>query len=202
MLGQSSARELCDKKGVTGPSVWKGTVLQEAEDEKFDITTLREAQTLVGELQWVTCRSRPDVRHATGVLSRATHRRPSEVCEQARAILTYLKDTAHRGINFRKVGEHLLGEKEELKFPRGEADVEAYADASFAPAAEAYKSVHGTIVMVAGCPILWSSARQPFITGSTAEAELVAYTEVFQQAEGVATWLEALRIENVEVAVW
>ena len=195
-------RDLCDKKGVAGPSVWKGTVLQDAEDEQFDITTLREAQTLVGELQWVTCRSRPDVCHATGVLSRAMHRRPREVCEQARAILTYLRDTADRGINFRKVGEHLLGEKEELKFPRGEADVEAYADASFAPAAEAYKSVHGTIVMVAGCPILWSSARQPFITGSTAEAELVAYTEVFQQAEGVATLLEALGIENVRRSLY
>ena len=194
--------DLCDKKGVTGPSVWKGTVLQEAEDEKFDIATLREAQTLVGELQRVTCRSRPDVCHATGVLSRAMHRRPREVCEQARAILTYLKDTADRGINFWKAGEHLLGEKEELKFPRGEADVEAYADASFAPAAEAYKSVHGTIVMVAGCPILWSSARQPFITGSTAEAELVAYTEVFQQAEGVATLLEALGIENVRRSLY
>ena len=100
------------------------------------------------------------------------------------------------------MSEHLLGEHEELKFPRGEADVEAYADASFAPAAEAYKSVHGTIVMVAGCPILWSSARQPFITGSTAEAELVAYTEVFQQAEGVATLLEALGMENVRRSLY
>ena len=194
--------DLCDKKGVTGPSTWKGTVLQEAEDEQFDIATLREAQTLVGELQWVTCRSRPDICHATGVLSRAMHRRPKEVCEHARSILTYLKDTADWGINFRRASEHLLGEHEELKFPRGEADVEAYADASFAPAAEAYKSVHGTIVMVAGCPILWSSARQPFITGSTAEAELVAYTEVFQQAEGVATLLEALGLENVRRSLY
>ena len=52
-------------------------------------------------------------------------------------------------------------------------------------------------MIVAGCPILWSSARQPFITGSTAEAELVAYTEVFHQAEGVATLLEALGMEGV-----
>ena len=143
----------------------------------------------MGELQWVTRRSRPDVCHATGVLSRAVRRRPKEVCKHARAILTYLKDTADR-------------EKEELKFPRGETDVEAYADASFAPAAEAYKSVHGTIVMVAGCPILWSSARQPFITGSTAEAELVAYTEVFQQAEGVAMLLEALGMEGVRRSLY
>ena len=91
---------------------------------------------------------------------------------------------------------------EELKFPRSETDVEAYADASFAPAAEAYKSVRGTIATVAGCPILWSSARQPFITGSTAEAELVAYTEVFQQAEGVATLLEALGMEGVRRSLY
>ena len=48
--------DLCDKKGVTAPSIWRGTVLQEAEDEQFDIATLREAQALVGELQWVKCR--------------------------------------------------------------------------------------------------------------------------------------------------
>ena len=77
-------------------------------------------------------------------------------------------------------------------------DTEAYADASFAPAMENYKSVHGTIVMAAGCPLLWSSSRQPFITGSTADAELVAYTEVFQQAEGVASLLEAMGIEDVK----
>ena len=100
--------DLCDKKGVSGPSTWKGTVLQEAEDEHFDIATLREAETPVGELQWVTCRSRPDICHATCFLSRAMHRRPKEVCEHARAILTYLRDTADHGINFRRVGERPL----------------------------------------------------------------------------------------------
>ena len=33
--------DLCDKKGLAGPSKWRGTVLQEAEDEQFDIATLR-----------------------------------------------------------------------------------------------------------------------------------------------------------------
>ena len=48
--------DLCDKKGLAGPSKWRGTVLQQAQDEQFDIATLREAQALVGELQWVKCR--------------------------------------------------------------------------------------------------------------------------------------------------
>ena len=77
--------------------------------------------------------------------------------------------------------------------------MEAFADASFAPATENFKSVHGTVAMVPGCPVLWSSSRQPFITGSTAEAELVPYAEVFQQGEGVASLLEAMNIENVKL---
>ena len=76
----------------------------------------------------------------------------------------------------------------ELKFPKGLNHVEAYSDASFAPIGEQYKSVQGTI-SAAGCAVLWSSSSQPFVTGSTAEAELMSYMECHQQAEGVAVML-------------
>ena len=44
----------------------------------------------------------------------------------------------------------------------------------------------------AGNIILWSSTRQPFITQSTAEAELLAYSEGYQVAESTAALLELL----------
>lgn len=108
-----------------------------------------------------------------------------QVVTQAKALLSYIVETGGQGIVFDKRSQDAFGEKDELKFPRSESHVEAYADASFAPAAENFKSVHGTMTMVAGCPVLWSSACQPFVCGSTAEAELIGYAEVHQQAEGV-----------------
>lgn len=115
----------------------------------------------MGELQWVLC---PDVTYAVGVLGRLMRRRLGEVASQAKAIPSYPRDTADDataddGLQFNRA----------LGSTRSEEHVEAYADASFAPAPEQYKSVHGTItiVLVAGCPILWSSSRQPFITPST-----------------------------------
>ena len=42
---------------------WSGVTISEGEDEQFDIPTLREAQGLVGELQWLSGRTRPDITH-------------------------------------------------------------------------------------------------------------------------------------------
>lgn len=58
-------------------------------------------------------------------------------------------------------------------------------DASFAPEHEGYKSVTGVAVLMGGAPVLWSSGRQPFVTSSTAESELVGYNEGFQDGEGL-----------------
>lgn len=80
----------------------------------------------------------------------------------------------------------------DLTAPSGLDDIEAYADASYAPEEDNFKSVHGTPVMRAGCLIMWSSSRQPFVMASTAEAELLGYMEVHQQAEGVASLVERL----------
>ena len=40
--------------------------------------------------------------------------------------------------------------------------------------------------------MMWASARQPFITQSTAEAELLAYNEAFQVGESTGALLEVL----------
>ena len=90
----------------------------------------------------------------------------------------------------------------ELKFPKGLNHVEAYSDASYAPIGEQYKSAQGTIIAVAGCAVLWSSSRQPFVTGSTAEAELLSYMECHQQAEGVAALLECLTRSEVQRCIY
>ena len=91
--------DLCSKKGVVECVKWKGVAFNDGEDEQLDIPTLREAQGLVGELQWLSGSTRPDISHATGVLSRQMHRKPAEVALQAKIILGYLKATADWGLH-------------------------------------------------------------------------------------------------------
>ena len=130
------------------------------------------------------------------------HRKPADVALQARALLGYLKATADWGLHYEKCdGEASFGDMGELKY-QSLKHVEAYSDASFAPVGEQFKSVQGTIVAVAGCAVLWSSSRQPFVSGSTAEAELLSYMECHQQAEGVASLLECLTRSDVQRCVY
>ena len=49
-----------------GVCKWRGVTISEGEDEQFDTPTLREAQGLVGELLWLSGRTRPDITHAMG----------------------------------------------------------------------------------------------------------------------------------------
>ena len=56
-----------------------------------------------------------------------------------------------------------------------EAELCAYSDASFAPTGT--KSHGCSAVFYSNVPISWKSSRQPFVTLSTAESELVAASE-------------------------
>lgn len=152
----------------------------------------------MGELHWLTTHTRPDSAYYVGVASRLMHKRPRYACHLAEEILKHLKSTKDLGLRYEKISRgDDFGEDNHLRFPRSVSHVEAYADASFAPACENYRSIHGTVTCVAGCAVLWSSMKQGLVAQSAAEAELLAFMETFQQAEGVAALLEVLEIPGV-----
>ena len=79
----------------------------------------------------------------------------------------------------------------------------AYSDASYAP--EGNRSHTGWVVFLHGSPVCWRSARQSFVTLSTAEAELVAGLDAvvaLQSAEamlsefGVSSFDKTLRVDS------
>ena len=81
----------------------------------------------------------------------------------------------------------------------GPIDVlEVMVDASFGPPHEGYRSVQGIMMTHGGNPIMWASTRQPFITQSTAEAELLAYNEAYQNGESTGALLEVLGYGGVK----
>ena len=76
-------------------------------------------------------------------------------------------------------------------------NLEVFVDASHALEHENYKSVTGVILCVGGSPIAWASGRQPFVTTSTAESELVSCGEGFQCGESLAALLEVMGVGDI-----
>ena len=133
---------------------------------------------------WLTTRTRPDVAYTVGVMSRLLHKRPGYVVEVGQQCLKYLCGSASKKLQYKGGGP---------------IDVlEVMVDASFGPPHEGYRSVQGIMMTHGGNPIMWASTRQPFITQSTAEAELLAYNEAYQNGESTGALLEVLGYGGVK----
>ena len=162
----------------------------DGKDEK-DITAadLKAAQGICGELQWVAGRTRPDVCYATSLVSRLIHRRPRYAAEVGKGILKYLYHTYDYELHY-KAAESNFGPQECLRWQRGINAIDVFVDASFALNHEQQRSVQGIVVQHAGNTLQWMSSRQPFITSSTAECELVGYCEAHLAGEATSALLE------------
>ena len=77
--------------------------------------------------------------------------------------------------------------------------VDVYTDASYG--SSELKSISGVVVFVGGTPVGWQTTRQPFITLSTAEAELMALLEGLVAGRSTAALVEAMTGEKARVAL-
>ena len=125
-------------------------------DESPTEESVRTAQRLTGEILWLSQRTRPDLAFTACVLASLSTKAPGRAARIAEKALAYVQST--KGFA-----------------PTADADdtgLIAYSDASYAP--EGNRSHTGWVVFLHGSPVCWRSARQAFVTLSTAESELVA----------------------------
>ena len=110
-------------------------------------------------------------------------------------LLRYLNATSSKGLHYMKTSaQRPYGCNDELATQASINNLEVFVDASHALERENYKSVTGVILCVGGSPIAWASGRQPFVTTSTAETELVSCGEGFQCGESLAALLEVMGV--------
>ena len=179
-------RDLLDKYQVTGSESQPIPKIEDEEDELDPpLEEIRRAQTIVGELQWIAQRTRPDVAYGIGVLSRLIHRRPGWVNQTGQYLLRYLNGTPALGLRYEKVDRN-SSEMQEMK---------VLADTSFGPPHEKYRSVQAVVIEHGSNVLAWESSRQAFVTQSTAEAELLGYNEGYQMGEAAASLLSVLEME-------
>ncbi|OLQ15439.1 Retrovirus-related Pol polyprotein from transposon TNT 1-94 [Symbiodinium microadriaticum] len=133
---------------------------------------VRAAQVMAGEIQWLAGRCRPELVYATNLLSQAISKCPKEAVYRGGHLLRYLKRYPAGGLKYA-----ILPAVDKEARTSGEGPfLEGYSDASFAPDSE--RSQQCILVFAAGGLIAWTSSRQPFVTMSTAESELVAICEL------------------------
>ena len=68
-------------------------------------------------------------------------------------------------------------------------------DASFAPEHEQFRSVTGVVIHHGSNTLQWVSMRQPFVTQSTCEAELIAFAEGYQDGKSTGALMELMDLE-------
>ena len=163
---------------------------QEPDEEQPTPDRVQCAQRIVGELTWVACRTRLDVAYAVNRLSRYTVGYPTFAVACGEQILGYLFHTAEVKLRYGKCKIMPAAFQDELPVSRTSQLLEIWTDASFAQADS--KSQSGVIVALGGAPIGWLSLRQPFISLSTCEAELVSCVEGVVLAQSLRPLLEEL----------
>lgn len=179
----SYIKDLINRRKIVGAETSPGPKIEAEEDEDpRDPGLLKEAQTVTGEVMWIASRTRPDIAYIVGAMSRLLHRPPGYVCKLGAHLMKYLNGTQEVGLEFHgQVGQ----QRKELVVA---------VDSSYAPPHEQYRSVQGMLFSHEGNPLMWSSTRQGFVTQSTAEAELMGYTEALQGGLSTMAQLEVLEI--------
>ena len=133
-------------------------------------------QKLLGSLNYVMERSRPDINFPVNALSRRTHVANEEHYRYLQRVLRYLKGTSSSKLVYKSKPDA--------------APLEAYCDASWA-AEEDRKSTTGYLVTVYGNLVLFKSKKQSLVALSTAEAEFIAMSEAARDI----MWIRNLLID-------
>ena len=132
----------------------------------------RIVRELIGSLQYLASRSRPDIAASVNAISAFMHSPTTEVWKAAKQILAYVKGTKSWKLVLSKFNEDVLV---------------VYTDASHG-SGPGRRSISGNLVQIYGSTVHWSSKRQHCVAISTAESEYYAMSNGL--ADGL--WLQRI----------
>ena len=162
---------------------------EDVEESPPEPADVKRAQTVVGELLWVSTKTRPDVAYAVSWMGSRASKCPKRVCQLGRQKLGYLKATVGHGLLYQKCQE--IGRpwaRWEFRFCRDANTLEVHSGASFGPGGE--RSHQGLLAVWAGGLIQWESKRQSFATLSSSESEVTSYVDAMSLGDSVAVLVD------------
>jgi hypothetical protein len=156
------------------------------EDEKKEFDKLNiNYRSYTGILNFLACRTRPDLAPAVSILSAYNHA-PG---------ITHWKQVIH-------CWKYLLGTSDlKLNLTPDSTDqssaLEYFTDATWANDLETRISRSGTICFWKSCPVSWSSKKQKNITSSSTEAEMNTLSDGAQENQWISFLVEELWKEKL-----
>lgn len=141
---------------------------------------------LLGSMMWIAGCTRPDIAFAVNLLTQFQNNPGIAHWKALVHLARYLRGTMDYRLVYRAPRE---GEKiEDLLRPY------IYADADYGGCKDTRRSTSGYVGLVGGCPVSWSSKRQPTISSSTAEAEYKALGRAAQQGVWMKSFLDEISL--------
>lgn len=141
---------------------------------RLDITMY---QRKIGSILYIAVMTRPDIAFATSRLSRYLTNPGPKHHEAVNRVILYLKGTSHLGLKF-----------------GGEDDFRPSSDASFADNTLDRKSSQAYAMKLFGGMIGWRANKQPTVTTSTTEAELLALSQTARESMYVSRLISELGV--------
>lgn len=120
--------------------------------------------SLVGELNWIACNTRPDIAIAVSELGRHRAAPTKDHWNAARHLLRYLAGTRHLGITYGRPSTH----------ERIGSEIIGFSDSDYASDPDTRRSRTGYVFILNGGAVSWQSKLQPTVAVSTTEAEYMA----------------------------
>jgi len=142
-----------------------------------DIVYQEFYQSAVGQLLYLSTRTRPDIAYAVGNVARFSSKPSQQHWIAVKRIFRYLNGTINHGLLF-----------------DNKSNVEGFSDADWAGNLDDRKSTSGYVFMMSGAAISWNSKKQSCVALSTAEAEYIALAKASQES----VWLQRLLIDMGE----
>ena len=150
---------------------------------------------IVGCLNWIALRTRPDIAWATSRAASLITHDPDLCFIRVKHIRQYLQHTLGYALRYVPVP------------PTSKRKLCVLGDASFAPTGE--KSQQGIVVYhgitsnqrQGGNLLQWRSSRQDLVAKSTCEAELIATSEALQQGENISIVISEMISASCEIEV-
>ncbi len=161
-------------------------------DEVLD-NLVRQAQQLVGELIWISSRTRCDLSYAVSLAANMLTSKPAAATRRCHRIHRYLRRTfdyrlqavcgeqdeptpeLDKAIRDRLEFDNELWPGDQLSRLAPDIQIKGYGDASFC--GEASRSTTGVIIMVGTMACAWRSRKQVLPNESSTEAEMIAQNE-------------------------
>ena len=194
------------------PREWLSDEDDEAEVENFSESELRQGQRIVGECLWLAFRTRPDLVFITNYMASLVSKRPCFVYRVGLKVLSYLNSTAtlqlkvdgrdeiddcssmQHGSSTNNHSNTTIHDSVTSPSLQGPLRVElrGFSDASFAPFGA--RSLGCCLAVVGRTPVAWKASRQPYVTLSVCEAELVEGSNCALLLETMETLLRELQV--------